>query len=320
MQYLHDTLDVRADAPTAVSIGKFDGFHKGHRYLISNLKDIADENGLKTLIFTFGTSPAHFISGRAEKLLCTKQERQKLATNVGADYYIEYPFTEAVREMPAEVFLKDVLLDRLQVRHIVAGPDCHFGYRGEGDVDFLREYAPKLGFDFTIVPKKTFNGEVISSTRIRACLIEGQITQANSMLGYNFGMTGKVVHGEGLGGMEFGFPTINQEAPVCKLLPLPGVYLARIRLSDGFYYGMSNVGHKPTIASGLPLGVETYVFDYDGDLYEQDLRVEFLRYIRPEMQFDSRGALREQICRDRDRALAMINGSAQISEHDSTLL
>jgi riboflavin kinase/FMN adenylyltransferase len=306
MLYIHDTTDIRIGEPTAVSIGKFDGFHRGHRYLISNLKKIADENGLKTLIFTFGTSPLHFISGKAEKLLCTKKERQLLSRNCGADYYIEYPFTDEVRKIPAGVFLKDILHDRLMVRHIVAGPDCRFGYKGEGDVEFLMEYASKLGMDFTIVAKKKFHGEVISSTRIRHCLIEGQVEQANSMLGYNYGMTGRVVHGNGIGGVEFGFPTINQEAPVCKRLPKSGVYLARIVLEEGAYYGMSNVGRKPTIASGLPVGVETYVFGYSGDLYEQRVRVEFLKFIRPERRFDTHDELRRQLVKDKEMAEALI--------------
>ncbi|MBP5292403.1 MAG: riboflavin biosynthesis protein RibF [Lachnospiraceae bacterium] len=306
MLYIHDTMDIRINEPTAVSIGKFDGFHRGHRYLISNLKKVADEHGLKTLIFTFGNSPLHFISGKAEKLLCTKRERQILSKNCGADYYIEYPFTEEVRKIPADVFLKDVLYDRLMVRHIVTGPDCRFGYKGEGDVEFLREYAPKLGMDFTIVTKQKFHGEVISSTRIRHCLIEGQIEQANRMLGYNYGMTGKVVHGNGIGGVEFGFPTINQEAPVCKRLPMSGVYLAKIILEEGVYYGMSNVGRKPTIASGLPVGVETYVFGYSGNLYEQRVRVEFLKFIRPELTFDTHEELRAQLIKDKETAEKLI--------------
>ena len=315
MLYIHDTTDIRIDEPTAVSIGKYDGFHRGHRYLISNLRKAADEHGLRTLIFTFGTSPAHFISGKAEKLLCTKRERQTLSRSCGADYYIEYPFTEEVRKIPPGVFLKEVLHDRLMVRHIVAGPDCRFGYKGEGDVEFLMEYAPKLDIGVTIISKEKFHDEVISSTRIRHCLIEGQIEQANRMLGYNYGMTGKVVHGNGIGGVEFGFPTINQEAPACKRLPMSGVYLARIVLGEGVYYGMSNVGRKPTIASGLPVGVETYVFGYSGDLYEQRVRVEFLKFIRPELHFDTHEELRRQIVKDKETVEQLIRDKSFTEYH-----
>lgn len=296
MQYIHDTAELQLEGTSVVTLGKFDGFHRGHQKLISYCVQHKTENEA-AVIFTFSTSPQSFLTGRAGDQIMTKADKLRMAAEMGVDILIEYPFTNEVRRMLPIDFLEKVLIRRLNAKKIVVGPDCRFGYQGKGTAALLQRMAPRYGYELVVIEKEMHHGEEISSTRIKACLRQGQIPEANRMLGYAFGIAGPVVHGRQLG-RAIGIPTINQEAPPEQVIPLAGVYQAEILLEDQVWRGIANVGRKPTIEGERPVGVETYIFDFDQDIYGRPVRVNLLEFIRPEQRFESVEALKQQIRAD----------------------
>ena len=286
-----------------VTLGKFDGFHRGHRKLLRQAASLRDGGGPPG--GAFATSPQSSVSGSTGDCLTTREEKVRMAEELGADVLVEYPFTEEIRRMPPLDFLRHVLAERCQAREIVVGPDCHFGYGGRGNVGLLLEMAPELGYRLTVVEKELYRQEAVSSSRIKDCLRQGQIREANQMLGYSYGVRGPVVHGRQLG-RTLGVPTINQRAPGEQLMPRSGVYVSRIQIVGGTYFGVANVGRKPTIDGERPVGVETYLFDFQQDVYGQEAKVEFLDFLRPERKFPSVEELRRQILEDEQAARAFL--------------
>lgn len=306
MQYIQDTMDIQLEEPSIVTLGKFDGFHRGHQKLISYCVQHKMQNEA-AVVFTFSTSPQIFLTGRAGDQIVTRADKLRMAAERGVDVLIEYPFTDEVRRMPPVDFLEKVLIRRLNAKKIVVGPDCRFGYQGKGTAALLQQMAPRCGYELVVVEKEMHHGEEISSTRIKACLRQGQIAEANRMLGYDFGITGPVVHGRQLG-RTIGIPTINQEAPPEQVMPLAGVYHAEILLESRVWQGIANVGRKPTIEGERPVGVETYIFDFDQDIYGRTIRVNLLEFIRLEQKFESVEALKQQIRSDEAFVRGRITG------------
>ncbi len=303
MRYIHGTADFRQEKPAVVTLGKFDGFHRGHQKLLRRAAELRE--GRELLVFTFATSPQSFLSGSTGDCLTTRQEKVRMAEKLEADVLVEYPFTEQIRRMAPLDFLRRVLVERCRAQEIVVGPDCHFGYGGRGNVGLLMEMAAELGYHLTVVEKEMYRQEAVSSSRIKDCLRQGQIREANQMLGYAYGVNGPVVHGRQLG-RTLGVPTINQRAPGEQLMPKSGVYAARIHIVGGTYWGVANVGRKPTIDGERPVGVETYLFDFRQDVYGQEARVEFLEFLRPEQKFGSVEQLKHQILSDEQTARAFL--------------
>ncbi len=306
MEYIHGTTEISRTRGSVVTLGKFDGFHRGHQKLISYSLEKNQGGAGETVIFTFSTSPQHFLIGRGGDALNTREEKIYLANKMGIDVLIEYPFTEQVRRMDPLLFLKQVLLQQLKAKEIVVGEDWRFGYQGKGTAALLVEMQDKLGYRATVLEKELYRGEVISSSRIKDCLRRGQMEEANAMLGYSYGLTGEIIHGKKLG-RTLGIPTINQIVTEEQMMPLSGVYRAEVILDGITYAGICNVGRKPTIAGINPVGVETFLFDFHQDVYGKIARVNFLEFIRPERRFESLEELKKQILQDesivRDRIL-----------------
>ena len=219
------------------------------------------------------------------------------------DYLIEYPFTEQVAHMSPEDFVKNVLVGEMNAKVVVAGPDCSFGYKGAGTADLLKQMAPECGFETVIIEKAQEDHRDISSTYIREELDRGNVRKANELLGTPYSIHGTVVHGNHIGGPVLGFPTANIVPPPEKHLPLFGVYVSRVKVDGKLYGGVTNVGKKPTIDGGSPVGVETFLFDLQEDLYGKWIEVQLLDFIRPEKKFDSLEALKEQIEKDKETSL-----------------
>lgn len=300
MRYIHDTMDFQLESPAIVTLGKFDGFHRGHQKLLRQAAALR-KNGEKLVVFTFAVSPQSYLSGRMGDCLTTREEKNDLAEKLGADVLIEYPFTDQVRRMAPVEFLQNVLREQCRAVRIVVGPDCHFGYGGRGNVGLLQAQSDCFGYRLTVVDKELYRGEAISSSRIKDCLRQGQIQEANRMLGYCYSVRGPVIHGRRLG-RTLGVPTINQCAPEEQLMPKSGVYLARIEITGGVYFGVANVGRKPTIDGERPVGVETYLFEFSKDVYGEEAKVEFLEFLRPERKFASIEELKRQILSDGQEA------------------
>ena len=296
------TTKVRIDEPTVVSIGKFDGEHKGHRKIFAEMKRLAKERGLATAIFTFGTPPSALVEGEARPQINTNEERRRKLKEEGIDYVVEYPFTEKVRNMPGETFVKYVLIGKMNMKAIVAGPDCSFGKDRSGNAALLEELGPELGFFPLIIEKERDGLRDISSTYIREELSAGNIEKANRLLGAVYSVEGTVMQGNKIGGSILGFPTVNIEVPEGKLLPRFGVYETQVLLQDGrTFQGITNVGDNPTVREDRlnhKARIETFLLDFSGDLYGSRIRLRFLRFIRPEIKFPDFEALKEQIRKD----------------------
>lgn len=294
MQYITGTKEFQIDEPTVVSIGKFDGLHVGHQKLVKEMLRWK-ERGYKVAMFTFSTPPWTLVKGKLQTMLMTNRERMQLLKKAGADYLVEYPFDEEVCRMEPERFVAEILTGKMNARVIVTGPDCHFGYKAAGDRALLERLAPKYGYQFFVVDKaRDEEDKIISSTYVREMLAEGNIRKANSLLGYYYYVTGTVEHGNSIGHSKL-YPTANLVPPVIKHLPKFGVYVTRVTVDERVYGGLTNVGRKPTIEGENPAGVETYLYDFRGDLYGKDMKVELLDFVRPEMRFRSIGELKAQL-------------------------
>ncbi len=289
-------MDFEITEPSVITLGKFDGLHLGHRYLMEAVVKGKAE-GLKSVVFTFDIPPKA-VNGAAYKVLSTKEEKLSIFEDAGIDYLIECPFTEQLRQMMPYDFLK-MLTDRICIKKIAAGTDFRFGYKRSGSYLDLERYADTFSYETVITEKKQYKGRDISSTRIRTCIENGEIEEANRLLGYHYFVRAKVEHGNALG-RTLGFPTANLLPPPEKLLPPNGGYCSQILIDGKLYNGISNIGRKPTIKGEYPVGVETNIFDFDGDIYGKTIQVSFLKYLRPEQKFDSVDDLVVQMEADRN--------------------
>ena len=300
MQIISD-IETTVAEKTVITIGKFDGFHLGHTELIRMAK-MAKRPGEKLLVFTF-LMPEEQRAGR--RGLLSREEKIHAAEKLGADIYLECPFTEEVRRMEALDFLQDILLKRLNMRHIVAGTDCSFGHMGAGNAALLEQYAEKLGYQTFVVDKIRYKGEEISSTRVRAALESGKVLEANTMLGFAYPLSGTVLHGL-RNGHKIGFPTINLAIPADKIVPAFGVYVSRVTIDNVVYYGMSNVGRKPTVSGHEEPNIETHLFGTEVDCYGRPATVELLDFLRKERRFPTLAHLSNQLRLDKAAALDRI--------------
>lgn len=290
---------------TAVTIGKFDGFHLGHRSLLSEvLKE--KENGLASCVVSFSTAVD---DGR--KLIYTKEEQRKLCEFMGIDVLAEYVLDESLREMTAELFVSEILCGKLQAKVIVAGEDFRFGKDRAGDVALLQRLEETYGYRTVCVSKVTEEAVRISSTGIRALLTEGNVAEANGLLGRPYAVFGEVMHGKKLG-RTLGFPTMNLIPSAEKLLPAYGVYVTRTKVDGQWFSGITNIGLRPTVDSDKQVSVETHLFEYEGDLYGKQVEVQFLHFLRPERKFADVEALKTAMFEDLKNAKAILEKSAGI--------
>ncbi len=303
MKYIRHTTDFEISEDTAVSLGKFDGIHKGHKCLLKYL-DEQKKKGLKTAVFTFDTPPNWRLYAPQEgKLLTTNGEKAQIFAEHGIDYLIECPFTPEIMRMEAEAFV-ELIVRRLHIKSFAVGTDFRFGHNRQGDHVLLQKLSGRLGFTLYVADKCRADGREISSTFIREELLAGRLIKANRLLGYPYFVQGTVVHGKEIGGPLLGIPTLNLIAPKEKLLPPFGVYLTRTAVygepgTEGVLFGgITNVGCKPTVEGENPVGVETHLLEFDRRIYGKKIRVEFLDSVRPEKKFRSLDELREQMERD----------------------
>lgn len=280
---------------SAVTLGKFDGLHRGHQKLIRRIREKRAEN-CRTVVFTFDVSPRSRILHTPPKFLLTHEERRELAEEFGVDILAECPFTDALMKTKPEEFVKEYLVDRLHTAYVAVGPDFRFGYHREGTPALLQELGGQYGFRTEIVEKEKDGSRDISSTYVREELEKGNMEKVNELLGYRYFTRGEIVHGRQLG-RTIGIPTANLIPPDIKKLPPNGVYLTESQIGEKLYHGVTNVGYKPTVKENF-LGVETYLFQCDEDLYGQEAEVRFFTYLRPETRFASLQELKEQLDKD----------------------
>jgi riboflavin kinase/FMN adenylyltransferase len=297
MEYITNTTEFHFQN-TVVALGKFEGMHKGHQQLLDELDRLKQEKGYTSVMFTFDRPPKLVITGKRERTIYTKGERRHKLQQTSLDVLIEQPFTPEFSKLSPEEFIKTVLIDKLDVKAIVVGFDFGFGYKRQGNVALLKELAPKYGYELIVVPKCTVEGEKSSSTLIRKYLEEGNMEKVNAFLDEPYSVIEHVVHGNAIGRSLIGLPTANLFPRPHKLLPPKGVYVTRIKLKGETFYGITNIGTKPTVEDYEIIGVETYIFDFDRDIYDELIQVEFLHYKRPEMKFSGLEELAKQMKAD----------------------
>lgn len=298
MRIISGTCDFALEGPSAVVIGKFDGLHRGHKLLLSQILE-AKKDGLLAVVFTFDPPPAAFFSKKAVRGLTTREEKRRYFRQAGVDVLVEFPLNSRTAATPPAEFITEILQKRLHAALIVAGTDLSFGDRGMGDCALLRKYAPLCGYRVRITDKLYDGGAEISSTRVRRAVEEGRMEEAGRLLGEPYAVMGPVVHGRRIG-RTLGFPTVNQLPPAEKLLPPNGVYLSEVECRHGSFRGLTNVGIKPTVEEGenAPMGVETYIYDFHEDIYDTFITVRLLHFCRPEQKFESLAALKRQLEHD----------------------
>ncbi|OQB25311.1 MAG: Riboflavin biosynthesis protein RibF [Firmicutes bacterium ADurb.Bin182] len=287
-----------------VSLGMFDGVHMGHRALLNTSLNIARENDLESIVYTFIDHPMKVL-GKSPKLLMTFKERFDSMKALGLDKVDAVHFDRELASMEPLDFIK-MLLSRYPVKFIVAGFNYSFGRYGTGDCDCLTRFGRELGIGVQIIPPVIYNGSSVSSTRIRESLENGQLEEANKMLQSRYTLSGKVVSNRRIG-TRIGFPTANITPPQEKMLPRSGVYAAVAHVENGtHYYAVTNIGKNPTF-QGSHTTIESHLIDFSGDIYDKHMSIALYRRIRDEIKFPDAEALARQISKDKNTVQQYFN-------------
>lgn len=286
MKYITGIGSYHGTKKTAVTMGKFDGLHRGHQKLVDKIRSYASDE-CDSVLCAFDM--------HRDAIMTNRERREHLEGKI--DWLIDCPFTETLRNMEAEDFIRDILCAGLNAAHIVVGRDFVFGHNKRGSVEMLERYAPRYGYTVDVVEKERYGDMVISSTYIRDALAQGDVRLAEQLLGYPYELTGPVRHGKQLG-RTLGFPTMNVEPEAQKILPRYGVYACRVKIDGEWYNGVGNAGVKPTVTDERRRLFEVYVYGYEGDAYGKEVTVRFCGFERPEVKFGSVEELREQVMKD----------------------
>lgn len=303
-----------------VAIGNFDGVHRGHQAVLDRALELAREQDCPAVVLTFEPHPRSFFRpDEPVERLTDAGEKAEILRVMGFDAVVEQAFTAQFAGISAEEFIQRILVEQLSAQCVVAGYDFHFGKARHGTPEFLQAAGETSGFKVSLVDAyHDEGGDVVSSTRIRSLLCDGEITQASGLLGYRYRVSGEIIHGKKLG-RTLGFPTANM-AVEGHVSMKHGIYAVRFRRADGTLYdGVASLGRRPTVTSnGVPL-LETFLFDFSGDLYGEICAVSFFGFLRGEVKFDGLEPLIAQMKRDEDEARALLSGVQPISALDQIL-
>lgn len=281
-----------------IALGFFDGVHKGHGALLRRVTERAQALSAIPTAFTFDTHPESLILGRATPLLSTTADRADLMRRLyGIQDVVVAHYDREMMKTPWEAFITDYLVRDCSAVHVVAGHDFHFGYRGEGNPERLKLKCRELGIGCDIIHPVLQDGITVSSTYIRTLVAQGEMERARAFLGHPHTLSETVAHGKKLGS-ALGFPTVNLRIPAGVVVPAHGVYATRIWVDGTAHMAVTNVGSRPTVDDGEALTVEGFLLDFEGDLYDKTVRVEFYKFLRPEERFPSLDALRAEIMRN----------------------
>lgn len=303
MKVFHNITTFESEKPTVLTIGTFDGVHIGHKKIIDRLTSSALAEGLKSVVLTFFPHPRMVLQQNSDiKLLNTIEEKQQLLEQIGLDTLIIHPFDKSFSELSAEEFVKNILIEKLNIKKIIIGYDHRFGKNRSAGIEDLVIFGEKYGFEVEQIPAQEIDEVSVSSTKIRKALEEGHIALANSYLGYNYFFNATVIEGRKLG-RTIGFPTANLKVSEdYKLIPQIGVYVVEGLLNGQKFKGMMNIGHKPTV-DGKNLSIEVHFFDFEQDIYGKSLQISVVERIREEQKFASVEALQKQLEQDKNFAL-----------------
>lgn len=285
---------------SVITIGTFDGVHVGHQQIIHRLVDTARKNDLQALVLTFFPHPRMVIQNDANiKLINTIDEKAKQLEQLGVDHLVVKEFTKSFSRLTALEYVRDILVNKLKVKHIIVGYDHHFGRNRTANINELKEFGAFYDFEVTEIEPQEVDDVAVSSTKIRSAILEGNILTANKFLGYNFMLTGTVIKGKGLG-KTLDFPTANiQIEAAYKLIPKHGVYVVKSQIKGVEVFGMMNIGKNPTVSEGNQTKIEVHFFDFSAKLYGAVLKIELLDHLRSEIKFPNIEALKLQLEKDK---------------------
>ncbi len=299
---------------SCVTIGSFDGVHKGHVKIIENLVASAKQEGLLAVVLTFYPHPRKVVQPETKiELLNSLEEKAALLESLGVDYLVVYPFTEDFSRLSPEAYVKDILVDGLHCKKIIIGYDHRFGRNRKATLEDLLKFGEEHDFYIEEIEAQQLDRVAISSTKIRQALHEGEIEKANYYLGYEYTLSGTVVSGNRLG-RKIDFPTANLSVgEKDKLIPREGVYIVKCFIDEIWVYGMMNIGTNPTV-SGKEQRIEVHFLNFSGDLYQKELKVQLLKRLRDEQRFESIDALKNQLEKDREQSTKWIGNKIRETE------
>ncbi|MBR5295308.1 MAG: bifunctional riboflavin kinase/FAD synthetase [Clostridia bacterium] len=286
---------------TCVALGNFDGIHLGHQKIIEACVEEGKKDGLISLVWSFRRHPEHIMKGNfSSGNIISNKDKERILKKMGVSHLILEDF-ERVRDFSPQVFCEEILLRKLSAKKVFCGFNFRFGKGGEGDAAYLKEYLEPRGVQVFTEDPVCYGGQPISSTKIRGFLNEGKVEEAGSFLGRPYSICFPVLQGKRLG-RRIGFPTLNQAFPEEYVTPKKGVYAVRVIFDEKEYFGVCNVGSRPTVDQDDRIIAETHLFDFSGELYGKEVRVEFYKFLRPETRFSSLEELKTQIGKDREEA------------------
>ncbi|MCG8580893.1 MAG: bifunctional riboflavin kinase/FAD synthetase [Bacteroidales bacterium] len=284
-----------------ITIGMFDGVHTGHRVLLGQLTDMAKAVGGESVVITFWPHPRMVLKQDADKLrfLTSPEERTKLFGQLGIDHLVLIPFSLELANLTAEEFIQQILIDKLNIHHLMVGYNHRFGKGRQHSYEEYQGFATKYSFTISLVEAVLTDGMQTSSTDIRNHLLAGEMKAANRILGYEYAVSGRVVGGQQLG-RRIGYPTANIEVEEpYKLIPPDGVYAVKVRVEGKDYGGMLNIGYRPTVNHNVDhRSLEVHIFDFNRDIYSEEIELEFVERVRDEQKFANVDALKAQLKKD----------------------
>jgi riboflavin kinase/FMN adenylyltransferase len=290
-----------------VTSGTFDGVHLGHKKILNRLKEIAKSSNGESVVITYWPHPQLILNpeNKSIKLLNTYEEREQLLREQGIDHLIRIPFTKEFSQITSEKFIKSILIDQIGTKKLVIGYDHRFGKNREGSFEELKKDGPAYGFDVEEIARQDIDSIGISSSAIRKSLLQGDVETATNLLGRPYSISGEVVMGDQLG-RTLGYPTANiaPQSPH-KLIPAEGIYAATVTVNNTQFGGMLYIGHRPTLEN-KQLAIEVNIFDFNENIYEKTIQLNFIKFIRSDKKFNNLEELKFQLARDKEAALQLI--------------
>ena len=288
--------DIETINESVVTIGNFDGLHKGHQVLIKKATQYAKLNNISSVVFTFKNHPVNYFNPNSIKNIITNEEKIKILKHMNVDFTINIPFDKYITKISGHDFVKKILLDKLKAKKIIVGDDFTFAKNKEGNIKLLQELSNKYGFILEIVHHVKVDNIRVSSTYVRQLISDGNVEDVYKYLGRNYKLSGEVIHAKKIG-RTIGFPTANININKNMIIPKRGIYATKVYIDKKVYYGATNIGYNPTV-NGDSLSIETNILEFNEDIYGKFITLEFLERIRDEKKFKGIEELKSQLQKD----------------------